>query len=242
MDKILILGCSFSAGSYAPIDSGKQPLNCLYNSSNVKGSRDILLNRRCWYHYVDHLNDKDVTVICCSGLGYWAWYQILLFLEDNNKLKYNEIWIQEASPVRASVFNVDLLARKLKQHILVENNVKLIDLFVHEKDLLFRFPLSYDDRNAYWIDFYTEMSKACASNIDKLCKNKNIKGYVFTFNKVVMECEHFTRLKLSEKNLLIELFDKNLRVNFNLNGVELGQHLTEEGNKFVGELINSEMG
>tara|TARA_Y100000034_G_C6754049_1_gene335414 strand:- start:59 stop:781 length:723 start_codon:yes stop_codon:yes gene_type:complete len=240
VDKILILGCSFSAGSYVPIGSIEHPINCLYNDS--KGSRDILINRRGWYYHVNHLKDKDITVIPCPGLGYWAWYQILLFLEDNNELIYDEIWIQEASPVRASIFDVNILARKLKQHVLVEDNIKLIDLYIYEKDFLFRFPLSYDDRSAYWINFYTEMSKACASNIDKLCKNKNIKGYVFTFNKVVMECEHFTRLKLSEKNLLIDLLEKNLRVKFNLNGVELGQHLTEEGNKFVGELINNEMG
>ena len=73
MKKILILGCSFTEGSFEPCDLNR-----------IKGRKpweapDMHINHKGWWYFVDYFKDKDVTVVACSSLGYWAYYQLILF-------------------------------------------------------------------------------------------------------------------------------------------------------------------
>jgi hypothetical protein len=227
VDKVLILGCSFSAGSYVP----------KMFSGNILG--DKLDDHIGWPFFVDHLEEKDVTIIACPSQGYWTYYQILLFLEEENKLNYDEIWIQENASIRASILDIELLTKMFKNPDFVLNNRKLIYVRMKEEEFLFKCPSSYNEKKvAYWKDFYLKMGEACALNIDKLCEEKNIKGYVWAWYYPIMQCKHFTRLNLGHMpNILGE---KKL-INFGQKHGS-GGHQTEEGNKYIGELINNEMG
>ena len=82
-----------------------------------------------------------------------------------------------------------------------------------------------------WPTFFKEITKLCAKNIDKLCAEKNIKGYVWPMYDSIMECKHFTRLPLT--SIRQELKVNNLLVP----GDHSGLHQTEEGNKYISQRI-----
>ena len=61
MSRVLIFGCSFSAGSYEYVP----------NAKSINQSEVVLPESPGWYNYVDHLGDKELTVIATHGEGYW---------------------------------------------------------------------------------------------------------------------------------------------------------------------------
>ena len=243
--KILILGCSFTLGSYKLRDLTKKidipPWKAPDKNINHKG----------WWYFIDYFKDKDVTVIACPGLGYWAYYQILLFLKENYKLNYDEIWIQETQDLgRPSIFNYKFLEKMFQ----TPNNVKqtyLNDL----ENTNFKFfrtgSLSIKDNQilklthsgiggcmpeflpyTVWEEFFRDVTYMCSEKIDLLCKKLNIKGYVWSMYESIMDCNHFTRLPL--ERVRQELYDNNL-----LTGkIHHGLHQTEEGNKYIAKLID----
>ena len=224
--KILILGCSFTSGSY---------------KKHYKENResweapDKLVNNKSWWYYVDYFKDKDVTVFACPGHGYWSYYQILLFLNEK-KLRYDEIWIQETKEPRAF-----LLDKKNIEHALlsaqVEINLPPFQIIVlSQEDHLSLSPWNAEKEilpYTIWLNsFFTDIVKMCSEKIDLLCKEKNVKAYVWSMYDSVMNCNYFTRLPL--KYIRLELYNNNL-----LTGkTHLGCHQTEEGNKYIANLIN----
>jgi len=238
--KILIFGCSFTQGSYT------------INNDNV--IPDKIKNYHGWWYFVDYFKDKDVTVIACPGQGYWAYYQILSYLNEENKLNYDEIWIQETREPRATINDYQQISQLLKGNssyfnilplsnndIFVNNhssihiidNFKLIDI-LHRSALSLQPVRAKDENKKYtlWKSFYNDMVKSCAYNIDKLCNVRNIKGIVWSMAIPIMLCNHFTRLPLTYiKN---ELKNNNLLVP----GNQPGLHQTEEGNKYIAKLID----
>ena len=91
MKKILIFGCSYSAGSYK-----SDPIT------------DTQIHKtKGWYHFVDYFKNKDVTVIPCGGQGYWCWFQLLVLLDKIHQLVYDEIWIQETIGPRRSLLSIN---------------------------------------------------------------------------------------------------------------------------------------
>ena len=220
--KILILGCSFTAGSYEP---------CYIENRASWQAPDRIKNYKGWYFYTDYFKNKDVTVIACTGQGYWSYYQILCFLRQENKLNYNEIWIQETLEIplaRAFILeqkNLEytmLSAKEYNNFILMHFSSK------HGLDLqVGPFKLWSDN------SFFNDIVKMCSEKIDLLCEERNIKGYVWSMYEPIMDCNHFTRLPL--KNIRQELYDNNL-----LTGKEhKGCHQTEEGNKYIAKNINT---
>lgn len=224
--KILVLGCSFTAGSYeCEVEGLNQPSWIAPDKcTNLKG----------WWYFVDYFKDKDVTIIPTPAQGYWSYYQILLFLNEKNKLHYNEIWIQETLEPRSILLN-----KKNIDHIMllsVENIDNFIYMQISHGDQLLLDPWNAKKENlpyTLWSNsFFNDIVKMCTEKIDLLCEERNIKGYVWSMYEPIMDCNHFTRLPL--KNVRQELYNNNL-----LTGEHTGCHQTEEGNKYIAKNINT---
>ena len=234
MKNILILGCSFTAGSYQSL-SKKLSKNVLSLSPNLIPKDELILPRHGWWYFVDYFKDNNVTVIAFFAQGYWAYYQILLYLEEQNKLEYDEIWIQETLEPRATINNYKDISSQfeLNDRYIINETFKLFDI---DSYLMFSLnPWSCKKEHepySLWHSFFNEITKLCAKNIDKLCAEKNIKGYVWSMDNSVMKCEHFTRLPLI--HMRTELKDNNLLVPGTFDGL----HQTEDGNKYIGKLID----
>jgi len=238
MKKILIFGCSFSVGSYEIMSDGKEHLG---------------KNSKCWYHFVDYFKDKDVTVIACPAQGYWGYYQIILHLLEESKLiLYDEIWIQETWEPRPTINNYNVISRLFFSQI---DHIKLSivhdqpDFSKNVKNFIFNYSENILNLNgtiekykpySLWNKFFIEMGNSCAYKINKLCKEENIKGYVWSMMDPIMNCgvsdsstSEFTRLPLTYVYLKLKEAEKNKNFLAKPTG-----HQTEEGNKYIGELIN----
>ena len=82
MKKILIFGCSFTLGSYTIASKEFIP------RENWIAPDKLIRDSYGWWYFVDYFKNKNITIIGFSGQGYWAYYQILLYLEEQNKLEY----------------------------------------------------------------------------------------------------------------------------------------------------------
>ncbi len=254
MKKILIFGCSFSAGSYELLSSDNE----LY----VKNRKtDIIIkDSKGWYHFVDYFNDKDVTVIVCPGQGYWSWYQLLLMMDATNQLNFDEIWIQETYEPRVTLLNMKMaklewdhpdnksIIDKIKLHF-VDNpdrqttrlsdahnlNIEHLSMLLHTQqnsavDIKYRFQDAHIKSNILNSDyvFFQNITPKIAELFQELCIKRNINGYVWSMAHPIMNCTKFTRLL---GYVQIELSKNNLLCGYQ-------GHQTEEGNKYIGELIN----
>jgi|TARA_B100001964_G_scaffold146830_1_gene161697 hypothetical protein len=247
MKKILILGCSFTEGSYELCDLTKEK-----KGRKPWEAPDKYINHKGWWYFVDYFKDKDVTVVACSSLGYWAYYQLILFLNENKKLDYDEIWIQEtADQYRPSIFNYKFLEKMFQ----TPNNVEqkhLNDLentnfkFFQTGSIRIKENRSLKLTNdaigtcipeflpyTIWDKFFIDVTYMCSEKIQLLCKKLNIKGYVWSMYESYMDCNHFTRLPL--ENMREHLYNKNLLTGKNHPGL----HQTEEGNKYIAKLIDN---
>ena len=81
MSRVLIFGCSFSAGSYEYVP----------NAKSINQSEVVLPESPGWYNYVDHLGDKELTVIATHGEGYWFWYQYINIILHNDLSNFDEV-------------------------------------------------------------------------------------------------------------------------------------------------------
>jgi len=140
MKKLLILGCSFSAGSYgrnlAWVEGRKKPdpefRFLLRNTDLQKTTResskqiyeDIMKESLGWYHFVDIIKEYETTVLSFPGNGYSMWAQILNIMEKMEKLdQYDSIFIQESWEPRTCFCDPLLLAQyiKIDWNIISEN-------------------------------------------------------------------------------------------------------------------------
>lgn len=223
-ENVLIFGCSFSAGSYGIREKGS---TVFYLDELISGSRG-------WYHYVDHFKDKNVIVKACTGQGYWSWYQILLKLNDLDKLKqYNEIWIQETIEPRPTFISDNYF------------RVEVIDgIKIFQKDVSDCLMLSHKSYSKNEIDdrfindqFTKRLSKFIIKDFEDICHENDIKGFVWSIDNFSYTHTWFKRLFLAQKRSVYnQLMQNNLLAVQN----EIS-HQTEEGNKYIGNLINTEL-
>ena len=207
---------------------------------------DVIGNVTSWWYYVDYFTDKNITVFCSPSEGYWTWYQILLFLKQENKLNYDEIWIQETNEPRPVINDQKVLNKIILKEYNLSNNgtgnynivSDNITLFCIDwrKDLHLTPWMATKDNEPYtfWFDnFFKDISTMSAEKIDILCKERKIKGYTWSMYKPIMNNIHFNRLPLSD--MWQELWEQNLLTSKDHRGC----HPTEEGNKYIANLINS---
>ena len=234
MKKILIFGCSFTLGSYEYVGYGE--------------TKERLKNHNGWWYFVDYFKDKNITVFACPGQGYWTYYQILLLLIEKNKLDYDEIWIQETYEPRGTIYDKKLLDKILA-------GIPETEFHLHDNDYLYtiyqkgnhnnalnlnpstakeenKLYTLWTDRSGPYLGFFNDISEMCSVKIDNLCKEHNIKGYVWTMENPFMECNHFTRLPVT----LIRRKLYNNKSLWTLN--KDANHQTEEGNKYIAKLID----
>ena len=87
MKKCLVLGCSFTSGSYKIDDrySGTKEdwLNQIW--------QEELESRVGWYSYVDWLKKYNTTVIATPAQGYATWAQLFYYLDNTHRLKTGNI-------------------------------------------------------------------------------------------------------------------------------------------------------
>jgi hypothetical protein len=117
MKECLVLGCSFSAGSYIKDDR--------FSGTNDNFQNQIwqekLDNRIGWYSYVDWLKDYNITVISTLAQGYATWAQFVHHLDNTGRLKrrYDKILIQETWEPR-----ITFLQDKEVEELIKSNFVK----------------------------------------------------------------------------------------------------------------------
>ena len=221
MKNILILGCSYSCGSSGLLTEDTQ-------------KSDVLVNKKGWWYFVDYFKNNDVTVIGFPAQGYWAYYQILLYFQEINLLIYVEIWIQETLEPRPTINNYkNVLLKFNKPPEIINETFKYYRIYnVHILKLHAKNCKEENKPYSLWESFFNEITKSCAQNIDKLCAEKNIKGYVWSMYGPIMKCNHFNRLPLTY--IRHELKNNNLLVL----GDHPGLHQTEKGNKYISKLID----
>lgn len=92
--KVLIIGCSFSSGSYETRISGKLG----------DPPRDELISSIGWYDHLEVLKDRKIDVYSMPGLGWLAYAHFVACMKDSGTLSdYDLIIIQETFEPRFSV-------------------------------------------------------------------------------------------------------------------------------------------
>jgi len=215
MKKILIFGCSFSRGSYKVSNNNAYIKKYNTKDEKIKGSKG-------WYNFVDYFKDKDVTVIATSSQGYWSWYQVLLMMGETNKLNFNEIWIQETNEPRVSLIDLKSIELNWNCIDIIDGIKRHYQPFSEKHKHLTRLELTY-----LGYGFFENVTSFIVKSFQNFCTKKNINGYVWSMHKPIMNCTKFTRLPLV--NVWKELMTKELMAT---------DHQTEEGNKYIGKLIN----
>jgi hypothetical protein len=236
MKKILIFGCSHSKGSNEKSDTNEETFN---------------IKSKGWYHYVDYFKDYEITVFATGGQGYWAWYHILLMLQDTGKLKnYTEIWIQETFEPRPSLLNMKSVenmhffeADGIKKYIVDEVHMARLDQPSHNSEKVWPELKKYITP----YNFYKNIIQLIAQDMQELCTKMNISGYVWSMELNIMKCKEFKRLPLESiyEKLSVPLKNKDNLLTlvdpFRWEGVDRPGHFghqTEAGNKYIGNLIN----
>ena len=225
MKKVLIFGCSFSAGSYKYVKS----------ESEWKLNESLIQDSPGWYNFVDHFNDCKVTVLSTWGEGYWYWYQYINIILNEDFSGYDEVWFQETAEPRSSLvypedFEIEV-NKKLHDIDKIDNfeihqmgggvgpagvgakvrftldvgdgsrrlvlNKQLVQPELEEQGIsvICNQALQQNIENLHPNDIFDLFSRAAANEIDNICKRNNIKGYVWSMAKPIMECKHLKRIK-----------------------------------------------
>ena len=220
MKKILVIGCSFTNGSYVK------------NLDPNKMTPDMVDNHKGWWYYVDYFKDKDVTVVACSSQGYFGYLQIMLYMIKDLKWSFNEVWVQETKEPRIC-FN------SFKKTIKMFQTPKQIDNFRYYATkyhtLLHLHSKHAKEENLQFSihnDFNKRIVSAAFNIFRNVCKNNNIKGYRIAFDNYI---------KNNAKNPFVDI-DENLHLTLHKAGFlvenNIDCHQTEEGNMYIGKLIN----
>ena len=252
MSRVLIFGCSFSAGSYEYVP----------NAKSINHSEVVLPESPGWYNYVDHLGDKELTVIATHGEGYWFWYQYINIILHNDLSNFDEIWFQESWEPRCSLVypqQMELKYKDTKARSRVEKRIISTDQKMRfsidswkvypitpkqlwEENDTANQTLSKRIKGLWPNDIFDLFTRSCANEIDSICKENKIKGYVWSINKPIMKCIHLNRLWGIDN--VYSKFDLNKHVAIREDKIPEGHqyksHPNVEGNKFIGKKINVE--
>lgn len=218
MDKVLVLGCSYTRGSYS------------FNHTND----EELTSSETW---LDQL-DMDIDHYTGWGIGYINWLDIIESIELDN---YSAVILQESVEPKFQ------LTKDVKWIKTVTDNVTRyefdINSIVFSRGLKHRTQLQkqlflQDMRHWMWIDKIDNndsvfnITKACVSHINNVLKNANIPGYIIRSHDHVDYTNLHHHCKYLDLKPLHTIVDGNPSlVNTNREG---GQgHFTVDGNKLL---------
>lgn len=240
MQKILILGCSYTAGSYK-LRTVPEPNNI--STLNHKKYLifepiiDIVDNYHGWWYFCDFFKDKDVTVVTIPGQGYFGYLQVLIQLVEDLKYHYDLVFVQETREPRISFTNW------ITNNIALQNP-EFVDNFkyihIESRHSFQLSPCRAENYQEYSIHetFNKMLSRSAGNKLQEFAYDNNIKGYRFNFaNFIELDNTYFPLIDLGLRHTLLkELREKNLLVTNSDNC-----HQTEEGNKYIGKLLNEKI-
>lgn len=158
MKKTLILGCSFSTGSFTNDDH-------------------LIENSPGWYNFVDALKDDHVTVLACPGMGFLTYAQILVLIQPE---VFDKIIIQGTQEPRPNVLNEKLFEfNKRRNFIDDKHTIDNIDI------INCRHIGINNERYAskeMVINVYTMISLWAFNFIESVCKDHNLEGYYLSIS------------------------------------------------------------
>ena len=216
--KILIFGCSYSAGSYS------------YQNQLIRGSQG-------WYHFINYFKESYIDVVSVSGGGMWAWYQIALMLQHTNRLDYDEIWVQETFEPRVGDFkksDIQFLAKNWSTDFYIDpsksratiEGINVLNVTCEQNKL----------QNQFY--FHDDVIEDVYKRFDTLFKKHKV--YVIPF------CRHirikYKNIKNISKNVTIFHNLKHLDAELDsYRGTCVGSHQILAGTKMMGRRINEEI-
>lgn len=254
--KVLILGCSFSAGSYKYNPQRKMSLN--YSSIG-------------WYDYLLSLRDYEIDVYGMSGFGYLAYSEIIRKLNVSGQLKqYNIVIVQETFENRLHFLKNNFLSSiiepswmknikndehknerilKIKSYtsspqkhaVVTFSNTEMFKRFLKEQyDVNVTIP---EDAKNIWDKSDTPPHIVIAAKIfiERTLKNANIPMYVFSMWQNIAnmyEHDHIWTKSLCNDHLYEKLIINN-DAHYVLE--EEWPHQTLEGNKVLGKHIDANL-
>lgn len=256
--KILILGCSYSAGSY----------HVTYNhSTHINRGMPDGGNEECkpgsfgWYNYIDKLKGHETLVISFPGCGLMGYAQALFHFEKANSKKFTKhvlkdfdyIIIQESYEPRVWL-GTDLIFEEAERTVFEGHQIERMTLdhklgitfyrgALHGKDHIMRgtdnriynlfhiiaYNINHLRNPLYRDDSFLKILAEFSGNfIENLCDKYNIQGYRFNLFEDVSP-SHLKKSKFKRLNA------PKLAT---LSDYMVKTHLTEEGNEYIGKTIN----
>ena len=219
--KLIILGCSISWGSY------------VYNdTTSIDGPfEEFVKGSLGWYHFVDWIKNYDTTVFTCPGMGYLAWTQIINIIDLSI---YDKIIIQETSEPRTWLLDELKLERSFKTNFIdqttIIDNIKVIEIGKLGADFTERANI-YVSRT---INIWSLISSWAVNYIESQCIENNITGYVWSMSHQYMNNNYLKRLL---PNIVI---GTELVKNNGTTSTVPGAHQTVDGCKYLGNLLNTD--
>jgi hypothetical protein len=248
-NKVLILGCSLTQGSYGPTEQN-------YTKEEIVSSYG-------WYDSLKCLKDLEIDVFAFGGGGYTTFAETLSDLHHNGTLKdYSILIIQETWEPR-------FVLRKQEFSWVTSNEIEERDLLIQHR-YAFCFPpqVVFSNRETafknVWDEFYSinsipdtlildmlesstykNLVNFSIAYINQTIEQYNLKSFVFSLFEPSANSENLsnaTRLDLSS-NLYYEIKNdslQNLSSEIELPGSYL-RHFSNLGNKKLGEIINESL-
>ena len=222
MSKVLVLGCSYTRGSYSFHSNGDEELTGI----------------RTW---LDQLT-MDIDHYTGWGVGYIQWVDIIESIELNN---YSAVILQESVEPKFQLTRdaewVRTQSGNVTRYELEENDIIFSKGLAHRPIL--QKQLGIDDPGMINYlhalgkhDSVLNITKACASHINNKLAQHNLPGYIIRTHEYVDYSNEHTHCKYLDLDPLFTIVgDDSELVNILPDG---GQgHFTRVGNKLLAKLV-----
>ena len=248
MNRVLIIGCSHSQGSFEGTENGTEN----WKPRHIEQKERIATHKVGWWSFVDLLQNCDVKVIAVPGAGFLAYYEILKKLDLKDKLiDFDTLIIQETDEPRISFFHGKFLDQRISEFNsniakATSNNdrIKIFPWGVTTKGCFTFFPFRHDLVNelkkfepisnivrnnlklAYTSSLFNELPLIFANKIAEICKHNKINMFAWRWSNK-MDKNILLKNNKDVKNLMtMDVWNlPNVRTK-GLNG-----HTSIEGNK-----------
>lgn len=245
-DKVLILGCSFTQGSYAP--------------DPADDNREIIESNFGWYDQLTVFQGKKLDVYGVGGCGITTYASILNQMDKNNTLgDYSTVIIQETSEPRFVLlqknhrWNVNIPNTNIENRTLDITHYSTFANHPHAVFCTHPFAIDWifkhydlgETSDNYKLDLMLsptlmDLVDQGKSHIKFLLAKHNIKSYVFSLFGEQITDQYFHRLPLDNTLYLTikESFPNSLSGPERNTIKHLSKHFSKYGNEVLGNLVN----